>query len=137
MMRIVLPNRLWIGNAREARDLKSIHDAGIEAVVDLAANEAPAVLSRDIIYCRIPLVDGDGNPAELLRLAVSTLAQLVKEGLPTLVACSHGMSRSPTVVAFALARLQGIAPMEAAAITGGSISPVMWEATELAMREKE
>lgn len=101
-MRIVIADKLWIGNARDARDLKLIHDAGIEAVVDLAANEAPAVLSRDITYCRIPLVDGDGNSAELLRLAVNTTAQLAQDGVPTLVACSHGMSRSPTIVAFAV-----------------------------------
>ncbi len=134
-MRIVIADKLWIGNARDARDLKLIHDAGIEAVVDLAANEAPAVLSRDITYCRIPLVDGDGNSAELLRLAVNTTAQLAQDGVPTLVACSHGMSRSPTIVAFAVARLQDITAMEATVLTGGSISPAMWQVTELAMRE--
>lgn len=135
-MRTVLPDRLCIGNAREARDVKGIHDAGIEAVVDLAANEPPAALSRDMIYCRIPLVDGDGNGAELLRLAVNTIAQLVREGVPTLVACSHGMSRSPTVTCYALMRAQRIVREEAIALVGGSVSPSLCHSIELAIQGK-
>jgi hypothetical protein len=32
---------LWVGTARDARDIKGVLDAGIEAVVDLAVEEAP------------------------------------------------------------------------------------------------
>ncbi len=134
-MRNIIPEALWIGNAREARDLALIANAGIQAVVDLAANEPPAVLLRDVVYCRIPLVDGDGNLPELLRLAVHTVEQLLREGVPTLVACSYGMSRSPTVTAFALARFQYISPMEALANVSGSVSPAMWQSAFDAMRD--
>jgi protein-tyrosine phosphatase len=134
-MRSVIPNQLWIGNAREARDLSLLAELGIQAVVDLAANEPPAVLLRDVVYCRIPLVDGDGNLPELVRLAVTTVEHLLREGVPTLVSCSYGMSRSPTVTAFALARLRSITPMEALSIVGGSVSPAMWESAVTAMRD--
>lgn len=126
-MRSVLPDLLWIGNAREARDAKGIADAGIEAVVDFAANEPPAVLLRDVIYFRIPLVDGEANSPERLRLAVGTIQQFVRERIPTLVACSHGMSRSPTVTAFAIAQLKDMTPSEAAALAGGGLSRAIWE----------
>jgi len=62
---------LWLGNARDGRDLRAILDAGIQAVVDLAFEEPPAVLVRELTYCRFPLLDGAGNPPWLLRAAVS------------------------------------------------------------------
>lgn len=102
-MRDVLPGKLWIGNARDARDLAAVHDRGIRAVIDLAAEEPPALLSRDIVYCRFPLLDGLGNPPWLLHAAIRTTAGLIRSGVPTLVACSGGMSRSPVVLAAALA----------------------------------
>lgn len=134
-MRPVIPDILWIGNSREARDLQLIAETGIEAVVDLASSEPSAVLFRDVIYCRIPLIDGDGNPAERLRLAVRTVLQLLRDNIPTLVACNHGMSRSPAVASFALARLRYITPLEAGQLIGGSISPDLWAALDVAMQE--
>ena len=59
----VLPERLWIGNALDARNPRSLFDAGIAAVVDLAYEEEPAVLPRRMVYCRFPLIDGEGNDA--------------------------------------------------------------------------
>ena len=102
-MRQIIDKPLWIGNARDARDLQSIHDHGIQAVVDLAAEEPPAVLSRDLVYCRFPLLDGSGNPAWLLRSAIESVTRLISSDVPLLVACSAGMSRSPVIVAAALA----------------------------------
>lgn len=62
-MRRVVDTSLFIGHAGDLRDLRALHAAGIAAVVDLAANEPPATLTRDLAYCRLPLVDGPGNPA--------------------------------------------------------------------------
>lgn len=59
------PGRLWIGNAVEPREPRRLLDFGFSAVVDLAVDEAPAVLPREMIYCRIPLADSEGNQAEL------------------------------------------------------------------------
>lgn len=95
---------LWIGNAFEARDMHGVLAAGIKAVVDLAIGEPPVSPVRDLISIRVPLSDGDGNPEELILLAVSTVTQLLTRGVPTLVACSAGMSRAPVISAAALSQ---------------------------------
>lgn len=83
--------------------MRAVSEAGIAAVVDLAMEEEPAKLPRDVIHCRIPLVDGAGNRPEVLRLAVHTVVALLESRTPTLVACSAGMSRAPVVAAVAVA----------------------------------
>lgn len=102
-MRELQVSHLWTGNAREARDAKTLFDVGISAVVDLAYEEPPAQLPRQLVYCRFPIVDGVGNDRALLRLALSTSVELLLAETRTLVACSAGMSRSPTIAICALA----------------------------------
>lgn len=111
-MNRISPYPLWIGHGGEARDLTSIYDAGIEAVVELAAEEPPFENPRDLVTCRVPLIDGPGNRPERLALAVHTVAELIASGTPTLVCCGCGTSRSPAVVAAALAEVRGGAPAE-------------------------
>ena len=112
-MRSIIPDLLWIGNARDARNVQSVLSLGVQAVVDLAANESPAEYPRDIAYCRIPLNDGPGNNPAILRLAVSTTTEFAKARIPVLVACSAGMSRSWAVVAAALSVLNRQHPDDA------------------------
>lgn len=50
LLRPLLDRRLWLGHAGDLRDPRSILAAGIEAVVELADNEAPASLPRDLIH---------------------------------------------------------------------------------------
>ena len=103
-MRRVGEYPLWVGNARDARDIGAVLDAGIEAVVDLAVDEPPVVPTRKLVYLRFPLVDGGGNPPWLLWAAVHALTVLVHGRVPTLVACGGGMSRSLAVTAAAVMR---------------------------------
>ena len=100
-MRRILSS-LWIGHVGDVWNLHSIHDAEIEALVDLAINEPIPTLTRELIYCRFPLVDGEGNSPMLLGLAIQTTLQLLQTKTPTLVYCSGGMSRSVGIVAAAL-----------------------------------
>lgn len=102
-MNCIIPNLLWTGNTAEARNPTLILDTGICAVVDLALEEPPPVLTRELIVCRFPIIDGGGNPLDTLRAAVTTTASLIGMQIPLLVACSGGMSRSPAVAAAALA----------------------------------
>jgi hypothetical protein len=51
-MRQVAGRQLWIGHAGDLRDARTILDAGIVAVVELADSELHAVLPRDLIRCR-------------------------------------------------------------------------------------
>jgi hypothetical protein len=93
---------LWIGTARDARDIKGVLDAGIEAVVDLAIMSEPLAPPRELTYLRFPLVDGADNQPWQLTAAVHAVAGLVRLGVPTLVACDGGMSRSLVIAAAAL-----------------------------------
>ncbi len=107
-MRTVTPDLVWIGNALDARDVKSVVSLGIMAVVDLAYEEPPIQYPRDMIYCRFPLIDGVGNRRAVVCSAVETIAHLLTARIPTLVACGGGMSRSPAILAAAVARLEKI-----------------------------
>jgi len=100
-MQAILPH-LFLGNALDARDLRRLHELQIAAVIDVALEEPPAQLSREIAYCRFPLTDGGCNPPWLLRAAIETTLSLLDESITTLVACSGGMSRSPSIVAAVL-----------------------------------
>jgi protein-tyrosine phosphatase len=102
-MNKIEPYPLWVGHAGEGRDFRMLFDAGIRALVQLALEEPPLETPRELIACRLPLIDGTGNRPEVLYLAISTVATLLKMHLPTLIFCGGGMSRSPAIAAAGLA----------------------------------
>jgi hypothetical protein len=108
MIRDIIPNVLWIGNARDARNVKGVLAAGIGVVIDLAMEEPAIQFPRDIVYCRFPLLDGEGNSPAILRSIIDTTVNFVSANQPTLVACSGGMSRSPAIVCAVIAKVQSI-----------------------------
>ena len=130
MIREIHPDCLFVGNAMDCRDLGLLSDNRIAAVVDLAANEPPAQLARDMIYCRIPIVDGDANPNAIIETAVRCVVTLVNNNIRAMVACSAGMSRSPAIAAAAMAILTKIQPDECLrTITSDAphdVSPLLW-----------
>jgi protein-tyrosine phosphatase len=73
--------------------------AGIEAVVELADSEQLAILPRELVRCRFPLSDGGMNPPWMLQLAIESVAALLRAGVPTIVCCSCGLSRSVCIAA--------------------------------------
>src|SRR5262249_12927016 len=116
---------LCLGHVGDARDLPAVLSAGILAVVDLALTEPPLAVTRELVYCRFPLLDGPGNPPWLLRMAVGTVAALLRSGVPTLVYCSAGMSRTPVIAAGAVAELRDCSLAEAlVVVTGGGPADV-------------
>jgi protein-tyrosine phosphatase len=112
-MRRIAGYSLWLGHVDDAVDVTGLHANGISAVVDLAGNELPIVLPREVTYCRFPLIDGPGNPIWLLRAAIDTVAHLARNGVATLVYCSAGLSRSPCIAAAALAQIRHCTVAEA------------------------
>ena len=136
MIRIALENQLYLGNARDARDLQQLHDWGVAAVVDLAINESPAVLARDMVYCRHPIHDGAGNASEAIKIAICCVSMLLDNKVRTLVACSAGMSRSPAIAAAAIA-VHTRAPLSdcltrIAESGPHDVSPLLWQHVESA-----
>ncbi len=109
-MRPVIPGLLWIGNARDGRNVEAILRLGIEAVIDLAMEEPPIVFPRETAYCRFPLIDGAGNTPALIQGAIDTAISFIQGSVPTLVTCNGGMSRSPAIVAAALVSIENISP---------------------------
>jgi hypothetical protein len=130
-MRRISGSSLWLGHVGDAREVRGVLAAGIAAVVDLAANESPVSFPREVTYCRFPLLDGPGNPPWLLRAAIETVAGLLRSDVPALVYCGAGMSRSPAVVAVALAVVGGRSPEQCLATLSQSsafdVSPGLWQ----------
>ncbi|WP_146535251.1 dual specificity protein phosphatase family protein [Rubripirellula reticaptiva] len=108
MIRATHHNLLFIGDAFNARDLRQLYDHDIAAVIDLAANEEPAQLGRDHIYCRFPLHDDGSNCPQLIRVSIDCVRSLILSGARTLVACSAGMSRSPVVASAAISLMSSV-----------------------------
>ncbi len=106
-MNQITGHQLWIGHAGDGRDSRGILEHRIRAVVQLAVEEPVIQAPRELIYCRFPLVDSTGNRAALPRLAIAAVTALIEAKTPALVCCSGGMSRSPALVAAALARVDG------------------------------
>ncbi len=103
-MHQIFPHPVWIGSTGDLRDWKRLYELEIRAVFQVAYEETLPTLPHDLVVCRFPLVDGDENPPERLELAVATLTRLLDQGFACLVCCQAGLSRSPAVVALALAR---------------------------------
>jgi hypothetical protein len=129
-MNRITSHPLWTGHAGDGRDYLRLLSLGIRAVVQLAAEEPPLQPLRDLVYLRFPLNDGADNPADLLALAVGSLASLLTLRVPTLVCCGAGMSRSPAVAAFALSLVTGEPPEDVLKriVSGrrGDVSPGLW-----------
>lgn len=130
-MREIIPRLLWTGNAFDARDLKMVFDYRIEAIIDVALEEPPLLAPRELVYCRFPLLDGQGNPPALIEAAISTALILLKADVPTLLCCSGGMSRSPAIAAAVIALRDGLPPNEALKRIGAAgphdVSPLFWK----------
>ena len=103
----ITPYPLWIGSYGALHDVRRLHDLGIRAIVHLAYEETLPTLPRDFIVLRFPILDGEENEPAMLLLAIDTLTLLLDQKFTTLVCCQAGLSRSPAIVAAALARLTG------------------------------
>jgi protein-tyrosine phosphatase len=106
-MNQIIPYALRVGHNADGENFKAIFDQGVQAVVQVAWEEMPLHLPRELMLFRIPIVDGPGNRPESLRLAIVTVAQLLREQVSTLVCCGAGVSRAPAVTAAGLARFTG------------------------------
>jgi protein-tyrosine phosphatase len=129
-MRQLHGTSLWIGNAGDLRKPASLFDNGIEAVIDIAEEEPVSSLPRSLNYIRLPLADDQSNASWKVELALQTAANLLRLEVPTLIACSAGLSRSLCVAAGAIAVVRKIDASQALAevISSGpaDVSPGLW-----------
>jgi len=101
-----ITSQLHVGDRADARDVESIRDAGITAVLRLT-HGAPPAYPDSVTVVECPLVDGPQNDPANVRDAVARLTTLLYADETVLVHCSAGSSRSVAVAAAALARLNG------------------------------
>ena len=140
-MRKIKGRRLWLGNAGDLSAPTAVIDAEVEAVVELADSEPMAMLPRELVRYRFPLSDGGDNALALLRLASDSVARLLREGVPTLVCCSAGMSRSICVAAAGIAIAEGRPLMDALTLVVDSgpadVSPLLLAQMRRALTSSE
>ncbi len=98
--------------------------------MQLAYEETPLTLPREIAVCRVPLIDGGDNDPRRLELAIRLVEQSLALSLPTLICCSAGLSRSPAIVAAALATWRQAELAQCLAEVAGlgpiDVSPALW-----------
>ncbi len=104
----IVPSLIWLADGLEVRDLELISKMQIDAVVDLAYEETPISLGKSKLAIRVPLIDGEGNNQQHIRLAITYTAELIRSKTPFVIACSAGISRSPTILAAALSTVENI-----------------------------
>jgi protein-tyrosine phosphatase len=130
-MREVIASKLWIGHSGDLRDPPLLERTGIKALVHVALEEQLPTLSRELLYCHFPLVDG-ANRLKIVRAPLDLTVSLIRADIPTLVCCSNGMSRSPSILAGALAIVDGTAPADSLARLihdqPHDVSPPLWDA---------
>jgi protein-tyrosine phosphatase len=141
-------DQLWQGHSGDVRDLRRVREQGIQALIDLALPDPPLTIGREVTYCRFPIEDGGGNELWLLRAAIDTAASLIRSQTPTLIFCSAGLSRSPSIAAAALSTALGVSPQEALRIViagchgpssgraPADISPGLWQQVLAALDTK-
>jgi protein-tyrosine phosphatase len=136
-MHHIEPHALWLGHAGDGRDFRKVMDTGIEALVHLAMEEPVPQVPRSLLFVRVPLVDGSGNREGLITLAVTTLAQLLRARIPTLVCCGAGRSRTPAVSAAGLALATRQSPEECLRFIVEQyhcdVSPGLWQDVQQVM----
>lgn len=99
---------LWIGSAPSSLQVAALVSAGIDAVVDLRAEDdaVRAGWPDGVTVEIVPLVDHRTPSLEALRAAAAAVSELMGAGRTVLVHCHAGVERAPTVACAALV-LQG------------------------------
>jgi dual specificity MAP kinase phosphatase len=101
---------LYVGPVQDAEDYAALKEAGIGAVLTLAW---PISHPDDIAVKRVYFEDGEPIPDEVFYEALSFVRQQRRRGRKILIACSAGVSRSPTIAIAVLHELEGYPLVEA------------------------
>lgn len=103
-----ITEKIWLGDSHAAMDIKSLRQAGITAVLNVAKDWGFSnYKDPSINYYHVGLIDGSGNEQYEFDAAVHTLESILHDGHKVLVHCHAGVSRSPTIVATYIAKQTG------------------------------
>ncbi len=101
---------LYVGSVQDAENYGALKEAGIAAVLTLAW---PITHPDDIVVKRVYFEDGEPIPDEVFYQTLSFVRQQRRQGRKILIACSAGISRSPTIAIAVLHELEGYPLVEA------------------------
>ncbi|MGC9399947.1 MAG: dual specificity protein phosphatase family protein [Anaerolineae bacterium] len=101
---------LYVGSVQDAEDYAALKEAGIGAVLSLAW---PISHPEDMVVKRVYFEDGEPIPEEVFYQALSFVRRQRRQGRKILIACSAGVSRSPTIAIAVLHELEGYPLVEA------------------------
>ena len=100
---------LYVGTYRDAENYELLKEAGVQAVLSLAY----PVEHPDILVGYTPFDDGAPIPEESLYRALRFVRRQKRAGHKVLIACSGGISRSPSIAIAVLHELEGYPLVEA------------------------
>jgi HAD superfamily hydrolase (TIGR01549 family) len=106
---------LAVGSRIDPRNVPRLRRMGVEAVVDLRAEETddPALLNQyGLRFLHLPMTDGDPLTQDQMRDGSNWIAGERREGRKVLVHCQHGRGRS-IMLAAAVFIDQGLSPTAA------------------------
>ena len=113
--------RLYLGNLAAARDRELLDRLHIGVIINAAAEIPPADLPGVVVH-HIPLVDSPNQDVvpELFQLVFDIIDDALDRGIPVLVHCAAGRSRSPLLVVAYLLHAYGLSVDEALRYVGKS-----------------
>ena len=121
---------LWVANASDLRDIATVLNAGVTAIVDLAIEEPVPAIPRTLNYCRFVLTDDGENDPGILRTTILTTTEFLIGDHHVAIGCSAGVSRSIAIAAAAVSRVSGQTPREALEVISNvkhpDINPALW-----------
>jgi hypothetical protein len=100
---------LYVGSVKDAENYDALKAEGIGAVLTLAW----PIKHPDIAVRRVYFEDGEPISDEIFEKALSFVRQQRRKGKKILIACSAGVSRSPTIAVAVLHELEGYPLIEA------------------------
>ncbi len=109
---------LYVGSVRDAEDYTALKAAGIGAVLTLAW---PISHPDDIAVERVFFEDGAPIPEDVFYRALSFVRRQRRRDRKVLIACSAGISRSPTIAVAVLHELEGYPLVEAFRVVLGRV----------------
>ncbi|XP_014242686.1 dual specificity protein phosphatase 10 isoform X2 [Cimex lectularius] len=105
---------LYVGNARDARDIQLMKDLGVTKVLNVTQAGVPSQEASGIAYRQLPASDStQQNIKQYFEEAFSFIEDARKSNGSVLVHCQAGVSRSPTIAIAYIMKHRGVSMVEA------------------------
>lgn len=101
-----IENKIYLGDYNDAHAENEIEAKGIETIVNLSgatAEDIPREIVKNKNWYHIPIADGSGNKDSVLYTAIRVTKDALSMEEKVLVHCAMGASRSPAILAAAMA----------------------------------